>query len=343
MGNSTVAAVLTFLLWLLDLRFIFKSESSVRKFCNNRMLVSKAPATVPGNLKKRYIVREREMASDQWKIVTFESKPAVAAAQSNGKTISILFFHGGAFVVGASMMHWNLIDDLMKAAIDDRGFGRVVLIMPLYGRSPEYTHADFYPLMLDHYSEVSKTADFAASSRVIFMGDSAGGNLALSFALQLKPGHHRDPDSIVLLSPWLDLCLSNKGIRDKAREDYVLARNGLLAAGKWWSRVTCNCFDDMPSESESEKKLDPENCPIKHPFLSPMRMRKEPRMAVHVFIGSRDIFEPDCVDFAAKFPNQVRLHRYEGMFHVWMMYPVPMVEKTQALNEIYDIFGKGEK
>ena len=307
---SFVASSLTFLLWMVRTRRLFESEKAVSNLSNNRMIVSKAPSKVPSWLSRKYQITEQEMTSaTNWTILTIKG---TRKEVEEGKSMDMIFFHGGAFVVGATMLHWNFIDSLMETAFK-RGFGGVTITMPLYGRCPENSHADFYPLMLEYYLGREFTSD-----RMVFIGDSAGGNLALSFALQLEESANaKGPDAIVLLSPWLDLCLENEGIKAREKEDYVLARDGLVAAGKWWA-----------GSPEKEK----------HPHCSPINAKEVKQQNIHIFIGSRDILEPDCILFASKFPKNIRLYHYEGMFHVWMLYPVPLMpEKTRAMNEIFDI------
>ena len=46
-------------------------------------------------------------------------------------------------------------------------------------------------------------------AKIVFMGDSAGGNLVLCTCLWLQSQGRRLPRGIVLLSPWLDLTYSN--------------------------------------------------------------------------------------------------------------------------------------
>jgi acetyl esterase/lipase len=43
------------------------------------------------------------------------------------------------------------------------------------------------------------------SRNIIFMGDEAGGGLALGFAQQLRDRQAKQPSRIILLSPWLDV------------------------------------------------------------------------------------------------------------------------------------------
>lgn len=62
------------------------------------------------------------------------------------------------------------------------------------------------------------------------MGDSAGGGLALGLALALKTENITQPKDIILLSPWLDVTLSNEDIPKYESSDPILSAWG---CGSW--------------------------------------------------------------------------------------------------------------
>lgn len=57
---------------------------------------------------------------------------------------------------------------------------------------------------------------------VIVIGDSAGGNMALSLVVKLKEEERLLPRGLVLLSPWTDLTASGKTHETRAEVDPVL-------------------------------------------------------------------------------------------------------------------------
>lgn len=51
-------------------------------------------------------------------------------------------------------------------------------------------------------------------AELIFMGDSAGGGFALALAQKIRDENDPQPGQIILLSPWLDITLTNPNIND---------------------------------------------------------------------------------------------------------------------------------
>ena len=107
----------------------------------------------------------------------------------------IIWVHGGGFVFGSPRTHRAAAAALSKAT------GRPVWL-PDYPLAPEHP----YPQALDTLSTLQHDGPLD------IIGDSAGGNLALSWALRRRAG-----DRLILLSPWLDLRVDSPTARENAR------------------------------------------------------------------------------------------------------------------------------
>ena len=107
----------------------------------------------------------------------------------------ILFLHGGAFGFGSMKTHGELVTRLALASA-----ARV--FFPLYRLAPEHP----FPAALDDtlaaYKYLLGSID---PSRLVVMGDSAGGGLTLSLMYRLKDLGLPLPAGIGLVCPWLDL------------------------------------------------------------------------------------------------------------------------------------------
>lgn len=55
---------------------------------------------------------------------------------------------------------------------------------------------------------------------LILMGDSAGGGFVLALAQFMKQEEVPQPSQLILLSPWLDLSLSNPNIKEIDPSDF---------------------------------------------------------------------------------------------------------------------------
>ena len=77
-----------------------------------------------------------------------------------------------------------------------------VLLMPAYARPP----AVQYPAALDECTRLyMELISFYGAQNVVVMGDSAGGNLAISTLLRAARAGGERPAGLVLISPWVDL------------------------------------------------------------------------------------------------------------------------------------------
>ena len=112
----------------------------------------------------------------------------------------ILYLHGGAFCMGNTSNVRNLLSEI---AI---GTNSVILSVD-YRRAPEYK----YPIpnndCLDAYLYlINKITKHNLNPTIIIMGDSAGGNLAISLIAELiKSKYKISPAGCILISPWVDL------------------------------------------------------------------------------------------------------------------------------------------
>ncbi|MBE8516667.1 alpha/beta hydrolase fold domain-containing protein [Amycolatopsis sp. H6(2020)] len=135
-------------------------------------------------------------------------------------------------------------------------------------------------------------------------GDSAGGGLALAVAQTLPAAGRPLPARLVLLSPWLDITMSNPQIRQVERRDPWLSSAGLIEAGQAWAG----------GDDPHDPRLSPINGPIAG--LPPLDL----------YIGTADVFHPDTGrlrEKAAQAGVAIRLTEVDGAFHVYTLAPVP--------------------
>src|SRR5262249_33736014 len=121
---------------------------------------------------------------------------------------AILHVHGGAFVVGSAKAHRHFAGHIAARA-------GVAAFLPDYRLAPEHP----FPAGADDVA--AACAALARDRVVIAVGDSAGGNLAMSLA---------GARAIVAMSPWLDLALEGDSLRTRADADPYLTPDSLAAA-----------------------------------------------------------------------------------------------------------------
>ncbi|MCK6550502.1 alpha/beta hydrolase [Myxococcota bacterium] len=122
---------------------------------------------------------------------------------------TILYLHGGGFVIGSTVTHARMIASLARHA-------HARVFAPNYRLAPEHVH----PAALEDARAVYEAllADGVAPSSLAIAGDSAGGNLALALLLDLREAWRPLPACAVLLSPWVDV--ADRGGSIVAHEPY---------------------------------------------------------------------------------------------------------------------------
>jgi acetyl esterase/lipase len=108
----------------------------------------------------------------------------------------ILYFHGGAFCCCNSSTHRGLLLRLASHT------GASILSVD-YRRPPENPFPIPVNDCVSAYLYILEKV--GSASRIIFAGDSAGGNLVLSTLLQIHDAGLDMPNGALLLSPWVDL------------------------------------------------------------------------------------------------------------------------------------------
>lgn len=229
----------------------------------------------------------------------------------NSSSGHILFLHGGAYVDELLGAHWALI----RGLIDRTGATVTVAHYPL---APSHTWRDAFTWLLELYTELQKNR---SAGWFAIGGDSAGGGLTLAFAQHLRDREQKLPDRLLLLSPWLDVSMTDPAVTALESSDRMLSIAGLKWAGIKWA-------GDQPTTA---------------PCVSPIygSLDKLPPMAV--FTGGADLLYADACrlkERARKEGVKLAYYPYADLFHVWMAAPIP--EAALALDQAAAFLKTGE-
>ena len=122
--------------------------------------------------------------------------------ESSEKSDPIIFYlHGGGYSLCTAMTY---IASLSKLIEIFKTKGKVVRVFSLdYSLAPECK----YPTQLNEAVEAFKyVVDHCANRPIFLMGDSAGGNLALSLLLELQNSElKKHITGCILISPWVNM------------------------------------------------------------------------------------------------------------------------------------------
>ena len=278
-------------------------------------------ARVPAMPQKYY--KTTNMLVQSRTVCTIE--PLDSALESGGKT-HIVYFHGGGYSMEASGLHFQLMKTLMKQT----GCPLTYVDYPL---APEHNATETIGMSLAAYL---KLKEMHPDHRFVFVGDSAGGGLALALAMKIRDEGLAGPVRLILFSPWLDLALSNPSIAPLEGRDVILGVAALREIGDRYRG----------------------NLPKDHFLVSPKYGDLTGLGRIAVFYGTEEILYPDCrefcetaagaVDVAGAQPGDVADadpgvsvtgYEYEGMQHDWVL--LPMEEAKKAIAEACELIRGG--
>ena len=218
----------------------------------------------------------------------------------------ILYLHGGGYVSGSPELYRHLLWRFAAAAA-----ARVAAIA--YRLAPEHP----FPAALDDAVAAWRGLldEGGDPRRMVAMGDSAGGGLALALALRLRDRAEKLPAALVAMSPWTDLALTGQSLRRNADADPMMNA------------------DDAPSlAARYLAGADP-----REPYASPLYGDPRGLPPTLIQVGSDEILRDDSVRMAERMREAgcaVALEIWPRMPHVWQAFAPMMPEARRAILRI---------
>lgn len=206
----------------------------------------------------------------------------------------ILYLYGGGFVMAPTKVHWQFWDRLAQAT-------GAKIVIPDYPHLPEANLEQ----ALDYLHQLyAKLYDLVPVSQVTLMGDSAGGHLATCLAEELERAGLPVPGHLVLISPWLDLGLTNPALDQYDRSEVLLDRGGLQKLGaRFAGKIAPDDFRFRPLNGPVDGLRD-----------------------VRLIVGTKELMCLDTIEFAnrlvqANVPTKLTIGR--GLYHSYPLYATP--------------------
>lgn len=222
----------------------------------------------------------------------------------------LLYLHGGAYVLDLiPQFHWPVIARLANTV-------RRTVTVPIYPIAPEHSYREVFPFLLRLYEQM--LADREPSS-IAFMGESAGGGMALALCHAVRDAGLPGPTDAVLFSPWMHVGLPDPGVAAVARIDPFLSLEDLRAAGIRYAGG------------------DPLDTPLVSPGTGPLAGL--PRLTV--FTGTHDVLNPDTRAFRKRATAEgldIGWHELDGGVHVWPL--LPGRRAAAALTEVERVLSR---
>ena len=220
-----------------------------------------------------------------------------------GAATTVFYLHGGAYIHGFNRYQWRFMDALAREA------GAEIV-------APDYHLAPFGDC-LRAYGDVTvlyrSYLEARPGQRMILMGDSAGGGLALGLAEEFVRQGLPLPERLILFSPWVDVTMENPDIAGYVAVEPILHLELVKVHGRYWAG-----------------RLDPHD-----PRVSPLFGDMAGLPPVTFYTGTRELLYPDSRLLedalrAAGVAVDCRVGR--GLNHDYPLMPIP--EGRRAVREI---------
>ena len=224
------------------------------------------------------------------------------AAPGASRDRSILFFHGGGYVIGSVNTHRELCSRISRAS------GARVLPID-YRRGPEHPHPAALEDAITAYRWLLEQG--SASGQIVLAGDSAGGGLTVATMVALRERKLPLPAAGVCLSPWIDLECTGVDPKDP---DELLTKEGLRELGRHYL-----CGKNARA-----------------PLAAPLHADLKGIAPIYIQVGTAEVLLDDAhrlVALAKKCGVEVSIDEWPGLFHVFQLYPM-LPEAGEAVAKI---------
>jgi len=279
----------------------FMGLIGMKKQIEKRMITNtleKNPVNLPKSFSRNFNIHE--VNQNERKVWTISPKQVES-------DVVILYLHGGAYMGNISKQHWDFIEQLIIKT-------NAAIVVPDYPLAPEANCRETY-----EFIEVLYTALLIGYSakRIIFMGDSSGGGLAFGFTQQLRNEYKKQPEQIIIFSPWLDISMNNPYIALIEKEDKMLSIAGLKNAGQKYAG----------------------NLDLNDYRVSPIYGDLSGLCRLSVFTGTNDILNADaqkCKQLMKEQNISFNYFEYPKMFHDWVII-TSLKESKDVINKVYNL------
>ena len=228
--------------------------------------------------EKNYNIAEEKFA---------QRKVFVLTPKTEKSNKVILYLHGGAYVGEIEQEHWLFFNEIIK-------YTNATIIVPDYPLAPQYNYEDAINMVLPLYEKILEKVK---QENLILMGDSAGAGMSLSLVQKIAEDKLIQPSKTILISPWLDVTMSNKEIDEVQKRDSKLNKNILKIVGIVYAKTEENTTNYL---------------------VSPIYGKLENLKNIVVYTGTNDILNPDVHILEQKLED-IKINEYEGAIHNWIL------------------------
>lgn len=223
-----------------------------------------------------------------------------------GAQAHLLFFHGGAYVIGSPHSHRNL-----TAHLASRCGLRVAAVD--YRLAPEHPFPAAPDDALAAYRGLLALG--VPPQQILIGGDSAGGGLALACALAIREARLPLPAGLICISPWVDLGVSGESMTGQRDTEVILTPQVLAEAAALY----------LGSAS------------VKQPLASSLFADLGGLPPLLIQVTDAEILYGDATRLAEAARRQgvdTTLQIAPGLWHDWQLFAGQMPEADEAIRHI---------
>lgn len=262
------------------------------------------------------------LTKGEYKGTDYNFKSSVTKTEQYGSTVytlnshhtkqqqTVLYLHGGAWFQDPLVEHFEFVD-AMAQILDAE------IIMPIYPKIPHHDYKATNELITNLYKDALNNVD--SPKQVIVMGDSAGGQIALSFAQLLKQQQLPQPGHIILISPVLDATMSHPEIPKYLKKDPMLGVEGTKYLVQQWAGDT----------SLEDYRISPINGDV------------DGLGRITLTVGTKEILFPDAVNLSQLLSAKGINHDFipgHYQFHIYPVFNIP--ERRRFIYQLKTILNK---
>lgn len=225
-------------------------------------------------------------------------------AKKNGK--AVFHLHGGGYII-------SLLDVYRDIAVK---YSELAGGAEVFSVNYRVAPTDKAPAALDDAVAAYKWVleQGFKGEDIVYIGDSAGGNLVLTTTLYLKENKLPLPKGVIAISPWTCVKPTLESREKNKEKDIILGINGLQSM--YHEVMNSRYYEEADKES---------------PFVSPMNGDFNGFPSLLIQVGSYEVFLDDSL-MVAKAAREagvdVRQTTYEGMSHDFQLF-MPNIEESQ--------------
>lgn len=245
----------------------------------------------------------------------------VESYSCQGNKDLVFYIHGGGFTTGSATERRDLTQYIVK----EFGYN---CISVNYRLAPE---SKWPTQLLDVYEIFNELHRFSIDpTRVIVMGESAGGTLSLDLGLMLRNQHKKLPRGIIALSPPTNHADQLPSHLHNSKSDYILRGN-----------YTTN----RQKEAVYGKEIASSKEKLRDPYISPFFAEYSGLPPIFLSVSNTEVLYDDSTQLYERLKKEghrVEIDIQDNQCHAFAAFPF-LPEAKHSLKKAFDYIEKNQK